>query len=68
MTAPRSSPGDVDRQAHDLYRRYGAAPWAELPEATRKHFRSLVSAGIDGQGQPLGRSTRGRTARTGGCC
>jgi len=54
MTAPRFSTGDLDRQAHDLYRRYGAHPWVDLPEATREHFRGLVGAGIDGQGRPLG--------------
>jgi hypothetical protein len=54
MTFPRSSsPGDLDRRACDLYRRYGAIPWAKLPETTREHFRDLVRAGIDGTGRPL---------------
>ena len=47
-----SSPA-LERQARDLYRRYGAHPWSELPETTRAHFRSLVEAGIDGAGDPL---------------
>jgi hypothetical protein len=54
MNAPRSSsPEDLDRRARDLYRRYGARPWATLPEPTREHFRGLVRAGIDGAGRPL---------------
>jgi hypothetical protein len=54
MTSPRPSfPGDLDRRAEDLYRRYGARPWATLPESTREHFRALVRAGIDGAGRPL---------------
>jgi hypothetical protein len=48
-----SSPHDLDRQADDLYRRYGARPWAALPEGTRAHFRDLVRTGIDGSGRPL---------------
>jgi hypothetical protein len=48
-----SSPHDLDRQACRLYRRYGALPWADLPEGTRAHFRDLVRAGIDGSGRPL---------------
>jgi hypothetical protein len=47
------SPQDLDRQACRLYRRYGALPWADLPEGTRAHFRDLVRAGIDGSGRPL---------------
>jgi hypothetical protein len=47
------SPHDLDRQANDLYRRYGARPWSALPEGTRAHFRDLVRAGIDGSGRPL---------------
>ena len=55
MASPRStSPGDLDRRACDLYRHYGARPWAKLPETTREHFRGLVRAGIDGAGRPLG--------------
>ncbi|QJY48946.1 hypothetical protein [Pseudonocardia broussonetiae] len=42
----------LDDQAEALYRRYGARPWALLPEHTRSHFRSLVQAGIDGRGRP----------------
>ncbi len=45
--------GTLDEQAADLYRHYGARPWAELPESTREHFRGLVRAGIDGAGRPL---------------
>jgi hypothetical protein len=50
-----SSPSsrDVEHEAGDLYRRYGARPWAELPEATREHFRHLVRVGLDGAGRPL---------------
>ena len=51
MSSP--SPHDLDRQADDLYRRYGARPWAALPEGTRAHFRDLVRTGIDGSGRPL---------------
>ena len=43
----------VEAQAEQLYRRYGARPWHLIPEGTRTHFRGLVAAGIDGQGQPL---------------
>jgi hypothetical protein len=53
MTAHHSCPEDLDRRAHGLYLRYGAHPWADLPEATREHFRGLVKAGIDGAGSPL---------------
>jgi hypothetical protein len=54
MTAHRSSCArDLDGRASDLYRRYGARPWATLPEDTREHFRGLVRAGIDGAGRPL---------------
>jgi hypothetical protein len=53
MTAHHSCPEDLDRRAHDLYLRYGAHPWPDLPEATREHFRGLVKAGIDGAGSPL---------------
>jgi hypothetical protein len=45
--------GSLDEQAADLYSHYGAHPWADLPEATREHFRSLVRAGLDGAGRPL---------------
>jgi hypothetical protein len=45
--------GSLDEQAADLYSHYGARPWADLPEATREHFRSLVRAGLDGAGRPL---------------
>jgi hypothetical protein len=44
---------ELERQAGDLYRRYGARPWSELPEGTREHFRGLVRAGLDGAGRPL---------------
>jgi hypothetical protein len=55
MDPCRSSvPGDLDRRASELYRRYGARPWNELPEGTRQHFRGLIRAGIDGAGRPLG--------------
>jgi hypothetical protein len=47
-----SQPG-LEDQARDLYRRYGALPWSQLPEGTRAHFRDLVRAGIDGAGRPL---------------
>jgi pimeloyl-ACP methyl ester carboxylesterase len=43
----------VEAQAEELYRRYGARPWHLIPEATRAHFRGLVAAGTDGQGQLL---------------
>jgi len=43
----------VEAQAEELYRRYGARPWSLIPESTREHFRGLVTAGTDGQGQPL---------------
>jgi hypothetical protein len=39
MTARRFSPGDLDCQAHDLYRRYGAHSWGDLPEAMPGRFR-----------------------------
>jgi hypothetical protein len=52
MPSPASSK-NLDQQADELYRRYGARPWSELPEATRVHFRNLVRAGIDGTGRPL---------------
>lgn len=42
-----------ERRARDLYLRYGARPWSQLPEATREHFRDLVRSGVDGQGRPL---------------
>ena len=51
MSSPSSH--DLEHQADDLYRRYGARPWSKLPEATREHFRHLVRAGIDGAGHPL---------------
>jgi hypothetical protein len=54
MRAFRSSSSDLERRAHELYRRYGAAPWRQLPEGTREHFRHLVRAGIDGSGNALG--------------
>ncbi|HEY4602990.1 MAG TPA: hypothetical protein VIH08_01480, partial [Blastococcus sp.] len=44
---------DSEAQAERLYARYGARPWALLPESTREHFRGLVAAGIDGAGRPL---------------
>lgn len=47
-----SQPG-LEEQARDLYRRYGALPWSQLPEGTRAHFRDLIRAGIDGAGRPL---------------
>jgi hypothetical protein len=53
MPYPSAAP-DVERPAHDLYRRYGARPWPKLPEDTREHFRHLVRAGIDGAGNALG--------------
>jgi hypothetical protein len=53
LSVSSSSSDDLDRQAHDLYRRYGAHPWSDLPEGTRAHFRDLVRAGIDGSGHPL---------------
>ena len=53
MTAQLSFAGDLDRRAHDLYLRYGAHSWPDLPEATREHFRGLVEAGIDRAGRPL---------------
>jgi hypothetical protein len=49
----------VEQRAEELYLRYGAAPWQHLPETTREHFRGLVEAGIDGQGQPLTRAACG---------
>jgi hypothetical protein len=51
MMPPSSA--DLEDQAGDLYRRYGARPWSQLPEATREHFRVLVRAGLDGAGRPL---------------
>lgn len=45
--------GTLDEQAADLFQHYGALPWAQLPEATREHFRKLVRAGVDGAGRPL---------------
>jgi hypothetical protein len=51
MSSPSSH--DLEHQADDLYRRYGARPWSTLPEATREHFRHLVRAGLDGAGHPL---------------
>jgi hypothetical protein len=47
------SNSDLEHQARDLYRRYGALPWSQLPKSTRTHFRDLVRAGIDGAGRPL---------------
>ena len=47
------APPPDETRAEELYRRYGARPWHLLPEPTREHYRSLVAAGIDGQGQPL---------------
>jgi hypothetical protein len=52
MSYPSPS-SDLERRAHDLYRRYGARPWRQLPEGTREHFRHLVQAGIDGSGNSL---------------
>jgi hypothetical protein len=52
MSSPSAS-RDLENQAGDLYRRYGARPWSKLPEATREHFRHLVQAGFDGAGHPL---------------
>ncbi|MDT7702968.1 MAG: hypothetical protein QOJ30_5293 [Pseudonocardiales bacterium] len=43
----------LDVVAESLYYRYGAAPWRDLPEDTRAHFRDLVRAGVDGAGNPL---------------
>jgi hypothetical protein len=43
----------LEAAAESLYRRYGAAPWRDLPEDTRAHFRDLVRAGVDGAGNPL---------------
>ena len=43
----------LEHRARDLYRRYGALPWSQLPEGTRAHFRDLIRAGIDGAGRPL---------------
>jgi pimeloyl-ACP methyl ester carboxylesterase len=40
-------------RAERLYARYGGRPWHLLPEATREHYRELVSEGIDGAGRPL---------------
>jgi hypothetical protein len=55
MSSPSSAVDpDLEGQAADLYRRYGARPWITLPEATRKHFRGLVRAGLDGEGRALG--------------
>jgi hypothetical protein len=53
MSSPMSI-RDLEHQAGDLYRRYGAHPWETLPEATREHFRGLVRAGLDGRGCSLG--------------
>jgi 3-oxoadipate enol-lactonase len=47
------SSATVEARAAALYRRYGARPWHLLPEQTREHYRGLVAAGIDGQGQAL---------------
>ena len=44
---------DVEAAAERLYARYGARPWRLLPEPTREHFRSLVAAGLDGEGVPI---------------
>jgi 3-oxoadipate enol-lactonase len=52
-TAVDAAPFRGDAGAERLYARYGARPWHLLPEATREHFRQLVSAGIDGEGRPL---------------
>jgi hypothetical protein len=52
MSSPCAS-RDLEHRADDLYRRYGARPWAELPEATREHFRHLIRSGLDGAGRPL---------------
>ncbi|MHA6782063.1 hypothetical protein ACVGOW_13915 [Pseudonocardia saturnea] len=49
-------PAALDTQARLLYAHYGARPWTLLPEATREHVRSLVRAGLDGQGLPAGES------------
>jgi hypothetical protein len=46
-------PPDLEERARELYLRYGALPWSELPERTRDHFRCLVRDNIDGQGGPL---------------
>jgi len=52
-TSIRRSSGTLEDQAADLYRHYGARPWADLPKETREHFRGLVRAGIDGAGRSL---------------
>ncbi|MCW2719192.1 hypothetical protein [Pseudonocardia sp.] len=55
MTSSRTPdpPADLEERARELYLRYGALPWSELPERTREHFRCLVRDNIDGQGGPL---------------
>jgi hypothetical protein len=53
MTSSPWSSHDLERRANDLYNRYGARPWPQLPEGTREHFRRLVQAGIDGSGNAL---------------
>lgn len=50
---PVESPEAFEERAEELYRRYGARPWHLVPEGTREHYRGLVAAGIDGQGEPL---------------
>jgi hypothetical protein len=52
MSSPSTSRA-LEHQADRLYRRYGARPWAKLPDATREHFRRLVRAGLDGEGGTL---------------
>jgi hypothetical protein len=44
---------DREQRARELYRRYGALPWSQLPQRTRDHFRCLVRDNIDGAGRPL---------------
>ena len=53
MSSPAHASGDLEAPASELYRRYGAHPWQNLPESTREHFRDLVAAGLDGWGAPL---------------
>jgi hypothetical protein len=52
-SSPAHSAGDLESRAEELYRRYGAHPWSDLPEHTREHFRGLVTVGVDGSGAAL---------------
>jgi pimeloyl-ACP methyl ester carboxylesterase len=42
----------LEERAEELYLRYGASPWAQLPEATRAHYRELVTRASTAPGRP----------------